>query len=129
MSGCPCNLSREEVLKLADEDLFDGERVAIVKGFCQNPKADGSEGVCGKPLGAHSSERGEYIVLSITDRIYHQFIYVSCVFVKEDSYTITLKTISLGMLVKSMYSYVSPSSFNRSSSHSGADMSSNKKLV
>ena len=46
--SCPCGLTKEEVI-----DLDKRERVPLVRGRCQNPLADGSDGICGKALGAH----------------------------------------------------------------------------
>ncbi len=45
---CPCGLTKAEVV-----DLDTRDRVPLVGGKCQNPHADGTEGVCGKALGAH----------------------------------------------------------------------------
>eukprot|EP01038_Epipyxis_sp_PR26KG_P018226 gene18226-25640_t len=51
MSACPCGLTKAEV---KDFDSRAGvERVALIGGICQNLPADGSHGVCGRPLGAH----------------------------------------------------------------------------
>eukprot|EP01038_Epipyxis_sp_PR26KG_P017428 gene17428-24097_t len=51
MSACPCGLTKAEV---KDFDSRAGvERVALIRGICQNLPADGSHGVCGRPLGAH----------------------------------------------------------------------------
>eukprot|EP01035_Chromulina_nebulosa_P030054 gene30054-39913_t len=51
MMSCPCGLTKGEV---KDFDQRTGlERVPLLAGRCQNPLADGSEGVCGKALGAH----------------------------------------------------------------------------
>ena len=46
--SCPCGLSQERVLEVAEK-----HGVPLVGGRCQNPLADGSDGICGKPLGAH----------------------------------------------------------------------------
>ena len=54
--SCPCGLTKEEV---KDFDRRTGlERVPLVGGKCQNPLADGSDGVCGKGLGAHPLAQG-----------------------------------------------------------------------
>lgn len=55
--SCPCGLTRGEVL-----DLDRRERVPLVSGKCQNPLADGTEGICGKALGAHISSQGKVIL-------------------------------------------------------------------
>jgi hypothetical protein len=53
--SCPCGLTKEEV---KDFDQRKGlERVPLIGGKCQNPLADGSEGICGRPLGAHQSSQ------------------------------------------------------------------------
>jgi hypothetical protein len=46
---CPCRLSKEDVL-----DLDRRDRVPLLRGYCQNPRADGADGVCGMALGKHS---------------------------------------------------------------------------
>jgi hypothetical protein len=51
MSACPCNLTKEEV-KYFNERTGE-DRVPLSRNICQNPRADGSDGVCGKALGAH----------------------------------------------------------------------------
>jgi len=43
--SCPCGLTREECIVIH-------HRVTLVGGKCQNPLADGSDGVCGRALGA-----------------------------------------------------------------------------
>ena len=49
--SCPCGLTKEEV---KDFDRRTGlERVPLIGGKCQNPLANGKEGVCGMALGAH----------------------------------------------------------------------------
>lgn len=48
MSACPCGLTKQEVLLLHNDHT-----VPLLVGKCQNPKADGTEGVCGLALGAH----------------------------------------------------------------------------
>jgi hypothetical protein len=56
---CPCNLTKEEV---KDFDRRTGvERVPLIGGICHNPKADCSEGICGKPLGSHPLTQGHFI--------------------------------------------------------------------
>jgi hypothetical protein len=55
MMPCPCGLSREMVF-----DLDKRDRIPLVGGRCQNPLADGSDGICGKALGAHPLEQGNY---------------------------------------------------------------------
>jgi hypothetical protein len=52
--SCPCGLTKQEVLELAK--LTNGG-VALVGGYCQNPLADGSVGICGRALGAHPSSQ------------------------------------------------------------------------
>jgi hypothetical protein len=56
---CPCGLSREMVF-----DLDKRDRIPLVGGRCQNPLADGSDGICGKALGAHPLELGNYQLTS-----------------------------------------------------------------
>lgn len=51
--SCPCGLSQERVLEV---DKKHG--VPLVGGKCQNPLADGAEGICGKALGAHPLAQG-----------------------------------------------------------------------
>jgi hypothetical protein len=53
---CPCGLSKERVV-----DLHLRELVGLVEGKCQNLSADGSDGICGKPLGAHPLAQGNNI--------------------------------------------------------------------
>ena len=48
--SCPCGLSQERVLEVAEK-----HGVPLVGGKCQNPLADGSDGICGRALGAHPS--------------------------------------------------------------------------
>ena len=55
--SCPCGLTKEEVI-----DLDRRDRVHLIGGKCQNPLADGSDGVCGKALGAHPSSQGYKII-------------------------------------------------------------------
>jgi hypothetical protein len=55
MMPCPCGLSQDRVI-----DLDTRDRVPLVGGRCQNPLADGSDGICGKALGAHPLEQGNY---------------------------------------------------------------------
>ena len=43
--SCPCGLSQERVI-----DLDQRDRVPLVGG---KPFADGSDGICGRALGAH----------------------------------------------------------------------------
>jgi hypothetical protein len=58
--SCPCGLTKAEVV-----DLDQRDRVPLVGGKCQNPLADGSEGICGKALGAHPLAQGNYILFDI----------------------------------------------------------------
>ncbi len=52
--SCPCGLTKEEV---KDFDRRTGlERVPLLGGKCQNPLANGDEGVCGRALGAHPAQ-------------------------------------------------------------------------
>ena len=55
--SCPCGLTREEVIVIRD-------CVPLVGGKCLNPLSDGSDGVCGRALGAHpfASSAGKSIV-------------------------------------------------------------------
>jgi hypothetical protein len=46
---CPCNLTKEEVKDFDRRNLVH----LGLGGICHNPKADCSEGICGKPLGSH----------------------------------------------------------------------------
>ena len=48
LTSCPCGLTQERVI-----DLDQRDRVLLIGGKCQNPLADGTEGVCGRALGAH----------------------------------------------------------------------------
>lgn len=52
----PCNLTREEV-KYYNERTGE-DRVPLIRNICQNPRADGSDGVCGSALGAHPTLLG-----------------------------------------------------------------------
>jgi hypothetical protein len=69
--SCPCGLSKEEVL-----DLDKRDRVPLVGGKCQNPFANGSDGICGKALGAHPLAQGNYICVRFHD-VVHSFPCVS----------------------------------------------------
>jgi hypothetical protein len=64
--SCPCGLTKEEV---KDFDKRTGvERVPLVGGKCQNPLANGADGICGKALGAHPHVQGNcssFIVLRL----------------------------------------------------------------
>ena len=55
--SCPCGLSRTEVLEVAEK-----HGVPLVAGRCQNPLADGTDGICGKALGAHPLSPGNHIL-------------------------------------------------------------------
>jgi hypothetical protein len=55
--SCLCGLTKEDVI-----DLDRRERVPLIGGKCQNPLADGSDGICGKALGAHPSSQGYKII-------------------------------------------------------------------
>ena len=46
--SCPCGLTQDNVKFLHIEN-----QVRLVGGKCQNPFTDGSDGICGKALGAH----------------------------------------------------------------------------
>ncbi len=60
MSSCPCGLTKEEVKDFDHRTGF--ERVALIGGKCQNPLADGCDGICGKALGAHPHDaQGNFI--------------------------------------------------------------------
>ena len=48
LTSCPCGLTQEIVLEVAEK-----HGVPLDGGKCQNPLADGTEGVCGRALGAH----------------------------------------------------------------------------
>ena len=50
LTPCPCGLTQEKVLEVAEK-----HGVSLLAGKCQNPLADGTEGVCGRALGAHPS--------------------------------------------------------------------------
>jgi hypothetical protein len=52
--SCPCGLT-EEVLEVAKN-----HGVPLIGGKCQNPLANGSDGICGKALGAHSSSQSNF---------------------------------------------------------------------
>jgi hypothetical protein len=54
---CPCGLTKEDVIVVAEK-----LGVPLIGGKCQNPLADGSDGVCGKALGAHPSSQGYKII-------------------------------------------------------------------
>lgn len=69
--SCPCGLSQERVLEVAEK-----HGVPLVGGLCQNPftKSDGSLGICGKPLGDHRLAQGNtHFLVSLNDfmLIYH----------------------------------------------------------
>ena len=53
--SCPCGLLKNEVL-----DLDQRDRVILREGRCQNLLANGGEGVCGQPLGAHPLAQSNY---------------------------------------------------------------------
>ena len=53
--SCLCGLSREMVLEVAEK-----HGVPLVGGKCQNPLADGTEGICGRALGAHPPSQGKF---------------------------------------------------------------------
>ena len=57
--NCPCGLTKAEVLEVAEK-----HDVPLVGGKCQNPKADGTDGVCGKALGAHPLAQGSKLASS-----------------------------------------------------------------
>ena len=57
--SCPCSLSQDRVV-----DLDQRDRVPLIGGKCQNPLADGSDGICGKALGAHPLAQGNFIFYS-----------------------------------------------------------------
>ena len=59
MLFCPCGLLRNEVL-----DLDQRDRVILREGRCQNLLANGGEGVCGQPLGAHPLAQGNSILIN-----------------------------------------------------------------
>ena len=52
--SCPCGLTRREVVELADKKY-----VPLVAGKCQNPLADGADGICGRSIGAHPTSQGK----------------------------------------------------------------------
>jgi hypothetical protein len=58
--SCPCGLSQDRVV-----DLDQRDRVPLIGGKCQNPLADGSDGICGKALGAHPLAQGNFIVFCL----------------------------------------------------------------
>jgi|LakMenEpi03Aug12_release.lakeMendotaPanAssembly.Ray.scaffolds.fasta_scaffold1550861_1 hypothetical protein len=62
----PCNLSKEDVEKYNDR-IGRHDHVPLIGNICQNPRADGSSGVCGRALGAHPSEQG---------KIYCNYLYL-----------------------------------------------------
>ncbi len=75
--SCPCGLTKAVVLKVAEK-----HGVPLVGGKCQNPLADGSDGVCGKALGAHPLAQGnihflvsldEFVLLLYFDEIFTYF--------------------------------------------------------
>ena len=57
--SCPCGLSQDRVV-----DLDQRDRVPLIGGKCQNPLADGSDGICGKALGAHPLAQGNFITIA-----------------------------------------------------------------
>ena len=64
--SCPCGLTQDGVRFLHSEN-----QVLLVGGKCQNSFADGSDGICGKALGAHPLVQGNYVsvyfVTSVSD--------------------------------------------------------------
>jgi hypothetical protein len=74
--SCPCGLTKAEVLEVAEK-----HGVPLVAGKCQNQLADGSDGVCGKALGAHPLAQGNtHFLVSLDDfmLIYHfDVIFIS----------------------------------------------------
>jgi hypothetical protein len=56
--SCPCGLSQDTVLEVAEK-----HGVPLIGGKCQNPLADGSDGICGKALGAHPLAQGNCIYI------------------------------------------------------------------
>jgi hypothetical protein len=69
--SCPCGLSQERVV-----DLDQRDRVVLIGGKCQNPLADGSDGICGKALGAHPLAQGNFFfvkrISSYSDLIFDE---------------------------------------------------------
>ncbi len=68
LMSCTCGLNQDEVRFLHSEN-----QVLLVGGNCQNPFADGSEGICGKPLGAHPLPQGDHfsVWFCAADRPHH----------------------------------------------------------
>ena len=58
--SCPCGLTQDGVRFLHSEN-----QVLLVGGKCQNPFADGSDGICGKALGAHPLAQGNVNNISV----------------------------------------------------------------
>ena len=67
---CPCGLSQDRVLEVAEK-----HGVPLLAGRCQNPLADGTEGTCGKALGAHPLSLGNHFFESY---VLPRFIYTLC---------------------------------------------------
>lgn len=61
--SCPCRLTKAEVLEVAEK-----HGIPLMGGKCQNPRADGAEGVCGRALGAHESSQSNAIIASTAVR-------------------------------------------------------------
>jgi hypothetical protein len=73
MLFCPCGLLRNEVI-----DLDQRDRVILREGSCQNLLANGGEGVCGQPLGAHPLAQGNSILINLsTNQSINQSSYYS----------------------------------------------------
>ena len=55
--SCPCGLSQERVLEVAEK-----HDAPLTGGLCQNPftKSDRTLGICGRPLGDHPLAQGNY---------------------------------------------------------------------
>jgi hypothetical protein len=87
MRSCPCGLTKDEVQFLHCEN-----QVLLVGGKCQNPLADGSDGVCGKALGAHPSSQGNFnykTVLSFNYRSGTNMLLLVFLFRKRGGFTET----------------------------------------
>jgi hypothetical protein len=105
MMSCPCGLTKEEVLEVAEK-----HGVPLIGGKCQNPLADGSDGVCGKALGAHPSSQGNFnykTVLSFNYRSGTNMLLLVFLFRKRGGFTETdrgfTETSSRGYVVKRFF--------------------------
>jgi hypothetical protein len=86
--SCPCGLTKEEVLEVARK-----HGVPLAEGKCQNPLADGSDGKCGKALGAHPSSQGNFNFIKNNHAINHAILPSHCMLTLLHLINILMKLI------------------------------------